>query len=174
MMNNQNTDILKLPIDKQSLRRDLYFLMSLLLADEKIHNSQIDWTSSFYEKEVTKLMLWVAVAIRSLLGLPETKNKFNKKTCGEYWSDYQPNNTSNKENLSFRQACNSVIHAIEIAPYKMPIIDAEKTIKRYYIDRITVRGKYKKKNTRTYLNVVEFVIIADELLNNFEGEDYAN
>jgi len=53
-------------IDMSTLRRDLYLVMGLLLADREITKvpDMTDWTQTFYENEVGRLMLWVATAMR--------------------------------------------------------------------------------------------------------------
>ena len=45
-------------VDTLTLRKDLYFVMSLLLADRevaKVHNV-VEWTQAFHEGEVRRLM----------------------------------------------------------------------------------------------------------------------
>jgi len=68
-------------VDMPTLRRDLYLVMGLLLADREIAKvpKMTDWTQTFYDNEVRRLMLWVATAMRSLLdGLEHKKEFFNK------------------------------------------------------------------------------------------------
>lgn len=71
-MDNHNKPI----VDVLTVRRDLYFLMSLLLADKAVDEkipSAVVWTQIFYDTEVTRLALWVATAMRSLLDLSDGK-----------------------------------------------------------------------------------------------------
>lgn len=73
-MDNQNKPI----VDVLTVRRDLYFLMSLLLADKAVDEkipSAVVWTQIFYDTEVTRLALWVATAMRSLLDLSDGKKR---------------------------------------------------------------------------------------------------
>lgn len=170
-----------------TVRRDLYLVMSLLLADErvaKVHNVVV-WTRDFHENEVSRLMLWIATATRGLLDLlEERKDTFSKQHCGEYWADFPK---SRECPLTFRQACNSIIHAKEILPHRVPERDSlppinkpfgnERTlkkVKRSYTDRITVRGTNKGTTTRARLDIIRFVKIAYELTNSFREERYAN
>jgi len=72
-------------IDMSILRRDLYLVMGILLADSAINKvpDMTDWTQIFYENEVGRLMLWVATAMRGLLdGMEHEKESFNKQRCG--------------------------------------------------------------------------------------------
>ena len=157
-------------VDMLTLRRDLYFVMSLLLADKAVVKTKnmVDWTSDFHENEVGKLMIWATVVLRGLLDLLE-ENEYGEQHCGEYWADLE---NGEKTKLTFRQACNSTIHAKEILPYK---VGPRATVRRtYYVDRITVRGKHKGKITRARLNITEFVQIADILINHFQEADNAN
>ena len=174
-------------VDMLTVRRDLYLVMSLLLADErvaKVHNVVV-WTRDFHENEVSRLMLWIATATRGLLDLlEERKDTFSKQHCGEYWADFPK---SRECPLTFRQACNSIIHAKEILPHRVPERDSlppinkpfgnERTlkkVKRSYTDRITVRGTNKGTTTRARLDIIRFVKIAYELTNSFREESYAN
>ncbi len=163
-------------IDLPTLRRDLYFVMGLLLADKfvaKIENVSI-WTKPFYETEVTKLLLWVATASRNLLDWSDDKNcDYADRYCGEYWKDFA-DKTEGK--LTFRQACNSAIHAKDIVLYKIPEQELEKTdsYDQVYLDRLTISGEYRGKITRAQLDIIRFLQIADLLINLFEGNDHAN
>ena len=152
-------------VDMLTLRRDLYFVMSLLLADKavvKIKN-MVDWTSDFHENEVGKLMIWATVVLRGLLDLLG-ENGYSKQHCGEYWADFE---NGEKTKLTFRQACNSTIHAKEILPYKA---ESKATMRPtyYYVDRITVRGKHKGKTTRAQIDIIKFVEITNDLINSFK------
>ena len=158
-------------IDSEILRRDLYFVMSLLLADKKVkENGGFDWARNSHETEVTRLMLCVTVALRSVLDLLEEKDKarLQGKLCGEYWSDFQK---GTQRPLNFRQACNSVIHTKEILPYRIPKRETKRTVKRTYADRVTVRGLYKNKKTRALIDIIKFAQIANELINFQEGNN---
>ena len=160
-------------VDTTTLRRDLYFVMSLLLADKKIAKipDAITWTKDFYESEVRKQLLWVATALRGLLDfLNEKKVEVcNIQSCGEYWADF-PNKKD--QPLNFRQACNAIIHAKEILPYNGS--EKESTKPAIYIDRITVRGKHRGKATRAQADIIQFVQIAGDLINQIEENDNAN
>ena len=160
-------------VDMTTLRRDLYFVMSLLLADKKIAEipDKIIWTKDFHESEVSKQLLWVATALRGLLDFLNEKKAevFNTQSCGEYWADFQ---NPNDQPLNFRQACNAIIHAKEILPYKGS--EKESTKPATYIDRITVRGKHRGKTTRAQADIIQFVQIAHALINQIEGNDNAN
>ena len=174
-------------VDMLTVRRDLYLVMSLLLADEKMAKVRnvVVWTRDFHENEVSRLMLWVATAMRGLLDLlEERKDSFSKQHCGEYWADFPK---SSEYPLTFRQACNSVIHAKEILPHRAPERDslppinkplgndrALKKVRRNYADRITVRGTNKGTTTRAQLDIIRFVQIAYELSTLVEEERYAN
>ncbi len=159
-------------VDMLTLRRDLYLVMSLLLADKKVTKVKhvTDWTQGLYENEARRLMLWVATAVRGLLNLPVQKD-IQEQGCGEYYADF-PN--GEKELLTFRQACNSVIHAKEILLYKVPQRDSKRTVKHTYMDRITIRSSHRNKTTRAQLDIIRFVQIADLLINSFEEDDHAN
>ena len=104
------------------------------------------WTDVFYENEVRRLMLWVSIAVRGLPDLLEEKeDRFSKKHCGEYWADFK---AGKKAPLTFRQACNSSVHAKEILTYRSMQRESSKAIKCVYVDRMTVHGIHKNKPSR--------------------------
>jgi len=161
-------------IDMSILRRDLYLVMGILLADSAINKvpDMTDWTQIFYENEVGRLMLWVATAMRGLLdGMEHNKESFSKECCGEYWLDFP---RGDEEPLTFWQACSSVIHAEEILPYKSPRKDPGKelqtNVKQVYIDRITVRSRRWGKYTRAQLDIIKFVQIANAIINSSQED----
>ena len=163
-------------VDMLTVRRDLYLVMSLLLADERVDEVQnvVVWTRVFHENEVRRLMLWVATAMRGLLDLLDReKNTFSKQNCGEYWATF-PKDSEKPLALTFRQACNSVIHAKEILPYRTPERDSIENVNRVYTNRITVRGTNQGKTTRAQLDIIKFVQIAYGLTKSFEEDRYAN
>lgn len=164
-------------VDMPTVSRDLYFVMSLLLADEaiaKIPNA-VTWTKSFHGNEVRRLLLWIAVSMRSLLDLLDPENTSTdvaNQNCGEYWRDFSGEQLS----LTFRQACNSIIHAQEILLYKIPESEqaTEEMLWQVYIDRLTVRGHYQDKKTRAQLDIILFVQIANQLINLHQEKDNGN
>ena len=161
-------------INMLTLRRDLYFVLSLLLADKNVAEvpGVVVWTKSFHEDEVRRLMLWIATAMRGLLDLLDReKDDFSNRYCGEYRTDLE---SGTETALTFRQACNSVIHAKEILPYRVPLLGSVGTIKQIYSDRITIRSARGKKKTHAELDIIEFIQIADTLMILFEEGDHAD
>ena len=121
-----------------------------------------------------KLVLWIAVAMRSLLDLQDKSIRFdNERCCGEYWADFEKNKDKVAK-LTLRQACNSVIHAKEILPYRLPSRDSEGMAEQFYVDRITIRGVHRGKNTRAQLDIIEFVKIANTVINSFQENNHAD
>ena len=162
-------------VDMPTLRRDLYLVMGLLLADRAIADApgMTRWTQAFYDNEVRRLMLWVATAMRNLLD--HKQGALNRARCGEYWSDLP---SRKNEPLTFRRACNAVIHAREILPYEAPWLlheDTEANIKRVYTDRMTIRSVNRGRNTRAHLDIIRFVEIANAVIDSFpEESDHAD
>jgi len=176
-------------IDMPALRRDLYFVMSLLLADREVDKVKgvVEWTQDIHENEVRKLLLWIAMALRNLLD-SQRRRHIEKMPCGEYWPDFSKVSTEGRQQLTFRQACNSIIHAKTILNYKVPEQELDETVRRTYLhykvpkhelkktakrtydDRITVKSTHKGKNTYAQLDIVRFVQIAHTLINAFEKD----
>ncbi len=157
-------------VDMPTLRKDLYLVMSLLLADKEVAKVKgaVDWTQDFYENEVRRLMLWAAAALRGLLDLLPEKNSIKTEFCGEYWDNFP---SGKERELQFRQVCNSIIHAKTILAYKIPMRELEKTVVRVYENRITIKSTHRGKKTLAQLDIIRFVQIAHILINYFEEND---
>lgn len=102
-----------------SYRLDIYRLLTLLLADEQIAKNKIFKFVGyeFFEDEVNRLLILIAAISRRLLD-NHKENKIdnpeliNDARCGKFQckqADYQ--------NLTFKKACNMIIHATEILIY---------------------------------------------------------
>lgn len=141
-------------VDILTLRRDLYIVMSLLLADKQIAElgNSFQWSEIFFETEVRRLLLWIATATRSLLDhVKRNKTEFENEHCGEYWADPA---IEQYTQLTLRQACNSIIHAEEILPYKP--LKIESATRFWYTTRITVRSSDQRKPTRSEIDILRF------------------
>ena len=161
-------------VDMLTLRRDLYLVMSILLADKELSKSDGMgiWTKPLHEIEVRRMVLWSATVVRGLLDLLESReDKFSGQNCGEYWSDFP---RGKETSLTFRQTCNTVIHAKEILPYLPPQPDMMKAGKVVYAGRITVRSVFRQKTTRAQVDMLKFVEIATALITFFEESHHAS
>ena len=130
-------------INVASYLRDLYQLISLLHADEKTaavaefrELSEVN-----HETEVNRLLIWIATASRQFLDMNERPggNRFNDAICGRYWDAYTGDpERDDVRNLRFRQACNIIIHAVEITSYDPNF--------EYHRGLITVRGRPRRRS----------------------------
>lgn len=148
-------------INISAYHRDLYQLLTLLLADEKVAmNANFkNLSESNHDNEVNRLLIWIAIATRQLLDIKT--HSIGLQICGQFCKDF-PN--TDYEGLTFRQACNAIIHAVEILSYDP---DDEESTKEgvwkadYYKGTIIIRGRQGKgrrqRSTRALLNCEEFV-----------------
>ena len=164
-----------LVIDRLKLRRNLYFLTSLLLADQRIAEIKdvSVWTRDIHEAEARDLIMWTALAARSLLNLSDQRF-LGQQVCGEYWADFTK--VKKEQLLDFRQACNSAIHAEEIFLYRVLSGNMSKTAREtdVYTDRITIDGTHRNKMTRAQIDIIQFVRIGNTVINFYEEENHAN
>lgn len=116
-----------------SYRRDLYQLIVLLLADEKVAADEEfkELSKINHETEVNRLLILIATATRQFLDLKPAL--INEEKCGRYWPAYP----GQAKNLLFRQACNSIIHAVEIVPHDLD--------HGFHKGTITIRGRPRKQ-----------------------------
>ena len=147
-------------INISAYHRDLYQLLALLLADEKVAmNANFkNLSESNHDNEVNRLLIWIAIATRQLLDI-KTRS-IGVQVCGQFCKDF-PN--TGYTDLTFRQACNAIIHAVEILSYDPD--DEETTTEGawkadYYKGTIIIRGKQgagrRQKSTRALLNCEKF------------------
>lgn len=143
----QHTDAL---IDVAALRGDVYRLAVLLYAERSIIEVdalRILW-EDHHDREVNRLLIWIAIASRQLLDIDDSTasercGRICRGTSGDKWSD-----------LSFRHACNAVIHAVEIIPYDPDDIE-EGESRACYNGRIAIRGRGRRKGA-DFRAVMEF------------------
>ena len=136
-------------INVVSLREDVYRLVCMLLADEKVSAQPLfqEAAADIHEKEVNRLLIWIAIAARQLLEIDQTDEE---QSCGILWNDF-PDGT--KETLTFRKACDKIIHANEIIAYPIPYdpIPDESSVTtgesplRHYAGTITIRTTASKR-----------------------------
>ena len=115
-------------------------------------------SESNHDNEVNRLLIWIAIATRQLLDIKT--HSIGVQVCGQFCRDF-PN--TGYESLTFRKACNAIIHAVEILSYDP---DDEESTKEgtwkadYYKGTIIIRGKQgtgrKQKSTRALLNCEKF------------------
>ena len=124
-MNGKTTQLDDKPIANIAIYRlDIYRLLSLLWADEKITKNSILRTLSdeHCESEVNRLLILTAVVTRQILDNSKSKYKeIETKKCGKFWHSYPVGDSGD---LPFRKACNIIIHATDIVV---------KTSEYYYI-----------------------------------------
>lgn len=144
-----------------SYRRDLYQLIVLLLADEKVdaHEQFKELSKVHHETEVNRLLILIATATRQFLDLKPSS--VSKEKCGQYWPAYP----GRVEDLQFRQACNSIIHAVEIIPH-----DSDSG---FHKGTILIRGRPRRslansQPTRAELDFDSFAKCCYRLSNEFE------
>ena len=146
-----NPPIISIPL----LQRDAYFLLALLLADEKIaqFDELLDTVEEHYEGSVNQLLIWLSTASRQMLELSKSDIKDDK--CGKYWKNLD----SQSKELTFRQACNTIIHATEIVPYETKGNTSKQlgAAKQFYTGRLTIRGKNKKREQIIELDGQKFI-----------------
>lgn len=150
-------------IDVAGLRRDLYRLIALLLADERV--AEVDafreLADVHHEAEVNRLLIWVAIAVRQLLDLDDTTAK---RTCGQLWPDLR---REASQDLTFRDACNKIIHAVEITPYDLGDDPGTIRDRARYDGEIRIRGRWRGQSTRTVVDFRQFAECCTVLSSEF-------
>ena len=150
-------------IDVAALRRDLYSLVVLLLADESVAEVDAfrDLADAHHEAEVNRLLIWVAIAVRQLLDIDGAGAG---QACGRLWTDVR-NQTSG--DLTFRDACNKIIHAVEIIPYGLGDDPATIPDRARYDGEIRIRGRRYGKTTRAIVDFRRFAGYCNVLSSEF-------
>ena len=140
-----------------SYLRDLYQLITLLLSDQSVAGIADfkDLSEVNHETEVNRLLIWIATATRQCLDMDDRTRKISmaEAPCGRYWNTYTGDSgKDNVEVLRLRQACNIIIHAVEITSY-----DPDRG---YHRGVITIRGRRRRRfgfqANRAALDFVQF------------------
>ena len=150
-----------------ALRSDLYRLVVLLLADESVADVDAfqDLADAHHEAEVNRLLIWVAIAVRQLLDIDGARAG---QTCGRWWPDLRDRTT--EQELTFREACNKVIHAVEIVPYGLGDDPATIPERARFEGRVTVRGRWHGRKTHTVIDFQRFAECCTALSRDFSGD----
>ena len=158
---SQHTDAL---IDVAALRGDVYRLAVLLYAERSV--TEIEalrmLSDDHHDREVNRLLIWVAIASRQLLDIDGSTASAR---CGRICWDYPGGEW---KDLSFRNACNSAIHAVEIIPYD-PRKFKVGPHRACYDGKITILGQGRRKGvrTRTVLEFERFAECCVQVSSNF-------
>ena len=149
---SQHTDAL---IDVAALRGDVYRLAVLLYAERSV--TEIEalrmLSDDHHDSEVNRLLIWIAIASRQLLDIDASTASAR---CGRICWDYPDGEW---KDLSFRSACNSAIHAVEIIPYDPGEVEVGPH-RACYNGKITILGQGRRKGVRTR-TVLEFERFAE-------------
>ena len=134
-------------INVASYLRDLYQLIVLLLADEKVAgDTQFSELSEVnHDSEVNRLLIWIATATRQLLDLKP--RSVGDAPCGQYWDRFPADDVAAAP-LRFRQACNIIIHAVELISYYPDF--------GYHRGTITIRGRRRGRGRHANRALLDF------------------
>lgn len=145
------TGIDRLPVIHAEIRRELYSLLTMLFADEKIaemagRNRQFAHLSNEVSRSVLPLkFLTVAAAVRGVLdGGDDNPRLGDGDVCGRYF----PNAAKNtEESLSLRKACNCAIHAESTRFLQQ---DNDRPNFAVFDGRIMLRGYHQKRRSHPW------------------------
>lgn len=165
----EHLSIINIPL----LQRDAYFLLALLLADEKIaqFDELLDTVEEHFEASVNQLLIWLSTASRQML--EQSNSDIKDNPCGKF----QIHPDTEAMELTFHKACSTIIHATEIIPYETTG-DTSKQLgeeRQFYKGRLTIRGKNKKREQRIVLDgqkFIESVIMLSRIFSR--GSTHAN
>lgn len=153
-------------IDIAALRGDVYRLSVLLFAEPSV--IEVDalriLSDDHHENEVNRLLVWIAIATRQLLDIGDSTEK---ERCGRFYWDFPGGEW---EELEFRNACNAVIHAVEIISYDVDAV-GEEAARACFDGKITIRGRKRKhgksRNTRAVVEFEKFAECCIRVSDNF-------
>ena len=110
------------------------------------------------------MLIWVAIATRQLLGIDGTRAG---QPCGRLWPDLRD---PTSRDLTFREACNKIIHAVEIVPYGLGDDPENIRERARYEGTISIRGRRNGKNTHTVIDFQRFAEYCAVLSGGFLDE----
>ena len=142
-------------VDISGLRHDIHRLLVLLFADEKLAQVDAfdDLSNDYHEREVNRLLIWISIASRQLLDIDAGREG---QTCGRICPHYPDGDW---QDLTFRRACDTIIHAVEIIPYEVSETQEDQGQRECYRGKITIRGRRKRSGrnvTRAEIHFQKF------------------
>jgi hypothetical protein len=155
--------------------RDVYRLFLVFAGDERVFNltgnDQGDplrlMRNDLFVDEITHLLIGTAIANRIQLehtdavraGSSDEVRNIADTACGELQSDVLEGKCSQK--LSFREACNKIVHAIHIVP------DCGNPAENSLTSEVKLHGHKGKAAWVAYLNIPQYVRAS---VMNFRGQ----
>ncbi|MCW1411070.1 hypothetical protein OLZ32_22115 [Rhizobium sp. 1AS11] len=150
--------------------RDVYRLFLLFAGDERIFDlagaDRKDplrlMRNDLFVDEIIHLLIGTAIANRIQLehtGAADEARKIADAACGELQPDVLEDKGSQK--LSFREACNKIVHAIHIVP------DCGNPAENPLTSEVKLRGHKGKQAWVAYLNIPQYVRAS---VLNFRGQ----
>jgi hypothetical protein len=155
-------------LDRSIVQRDLYILVALFLADEKItalENAVTDSAEAYLEDEIEARLLSTAALLRAwddqlaqAQNPSEAVRKLRAQTCGSL----EEKIGRQAVGLTLREACDRIIHAERITFD----IDQHPVAHRPYANpKIYLYGSHGRQQWRATVNIIEYAAI---------GTAYAN
>jgi hypothetical protein len=155
--------------------RDVYRLFLVFAGDARIFDLTGEGQNAplrlmrddLFVDEITHLLIGTAIANRIQLehmhavrsGSSDEAGKIADAECGDLYSNILGDNGSQK--LSFREACNKIVHAIHIVP------DCGNPAENPLTSEVKLRGHKGKEAWAAYLNIPQYVRVS---VMNFRGQ----
>ena len=142
-------DINHFPIVGAEIQRELYTLLALLFADEKMREigEQNLQFASLSDSEMHLVLplkfLTVAASIRSAIDASNSSNVGDSDNCGLHFRDAK---TKDGKPLSLRKACNCAIHADRTLFY--PENEPARDGVVIFNGKITLYGRHQNQNQK--------------------------
>ena len=163
-------DLYHFPIDSAEIRRELYSLMALLFADEKMAElAERQEGFDYLSDQVLRLLLplkflTVSAAVRGVLdditGSDPSQKRYDGGHCGSYFAD--GTKEEGKVELSLRRACNCAIHAERTLFYSDEVSHPARL--RVFNGEITLYGSHRDRERPGWKAVIGLEKFAAECL----------
>lgn len=158
--------------DEMAIERDVVCLLSIINASEKNHDilsGHLPETSIFYTEWtlIQELLIGTAVKLRLIDELFKETGKpisYSISSVGELILD----SGENTVNLSFREACNKIVHAKDFAPQSKVSKIVDNFEDRVYLPFIKLVGKKGKSNWNAIIDIGKYCTCALTLLDTYD------
>ena len=157
------------PIDTITLEREVYWLATVFAASSTLHqlapdedDNELDKLRLHFEiSEASRLLISVGVMIRNLMDAksPEMLELYIRKK-DMIVGHYTIGKKRRKKELTFREACNKLIHALRI---NFDMAGRNKKKLGYLRPKVYLYGEFRDEGWRAVLDVTKFIKIAYRL-----------
>lgn len=161
--------------DEMAIERDIVCLLSIINASGRNHellSKYPPWINIFYTEWtlIQELLISTAIKLRLIDDLFKDTSENNSNPTDDVGALVK-NYSAKPQNLSFREACNKIIHAKEFLPISKVATIIDEFEDREYLPSIKLTGEKDGAVWSATIDLEKYCVYALVVLDNYAGSD---